>query len=184
MSQLRNSISVLIKTVKSLRLAYKMKGNCFLELNDFSNAVDSYNKGHKDKWTYQNLGKAYYGLAKYELALENFKKVIEMDPKYKWAYHGAGDCLFQMEEYDEALTTYESLIERDEYYYFNSDTYHILINMSLLYLLKLNLKSKCVYKLDNGYATRKDGLWWHYCKNCLSSKEGRPLYFSKKHKTS
>ena len=161
--------------------AYKMKGNCFLELNDFSNAVDSYNKGHKDKWTYQSLGKAHYGLAKYEPALENFKKVIEMDPKYKWAYHGAGDCLFQMEEYDEALTTYESLIERDEYYYFNSDTYHILINMSLLYHFKGEFeKANAVYKLDNGYATRKDGLWWHYCKKLSELGKKGDLFTSPK----
>ena len=161
--------------------AYKMKGNCFLELNDFSNAVDSFNKGHKDKWTYQNLGKAHYGLAKYEPALENFKKVIEMDPKYKWAYHGAGDCLFQMEEYDEALTTYESLIERDEYYYFNSDTYHILVNMSLLYHFKGEFeKANGVYKLDNGYATRKDGLWWHYCKKLSELGKKGDLFTSPK----
>ena len=145
--------------------SYKSMGVCYLKLGDFSNAVDSLNNGHKDKWTYQNLGKAYFGLEKFETALENFKKVNEIDPKYKWAYHGIGDCLFQMEQYDEALTAYETLIEIDEYYYFDGDTYHILVNMSLLYHFKGEFeKANGVYKLDNGYATRKDGLWWHYCK--------------------
>ena len=31
----------------------KSKGYCYLELKDFSNAVDSFNKGLKDKWSYQ-----------------------------------------------------------------------------------------------------------------------------------
>ena len=70
-----------------------------------------------------------------------------------------------MEQYDEALTAYETLIEIDEYYYFDGDTYHILVNMSLLYHFKGEFeKANGVYKLDNGYAKRKDGLWWHYCK--------------------
>ena len=161
--------------------SYKSMGVCYLKLGDFSNAIDSLNKGHKDKWAYQNLGKAYFGLEKFETALENFKKVTEIDPKYKWAYHGTGDCLFQMEQYDEALTAYESLIERDEYYYFDADTYHILINMSLLYHFKGEFeKANRVYKLDNGYATRKDGLWWHYCKKMSELGKKGELFTSPK----
>jgi len=161
--------------------SYKSMGVCYLKLGDFSNAVDSLSKGLKDKWAYQNLGKAYFGLEKFETALENFKKVTEIDPKYKWAYHGMGDCLFQMEQYDEALTAYESLIERDEYYYFDGDTYHILINMSLLYHFKGEFeKANGVYKLDNGYSTRKDGLWWHYCKKMSELGKKGELFTSPK----
>ncbi len=161
--------------------SYKSMGVCYLKLGDFSNAIDSLDKGHKDKWAYQNLGKAYFGLEKFETALENFKKVTEIDPKYKWAYHGTGDCLFQLEQYDDALTAYESLIERDEYYYFDADTYHILINMSLLYHFKGEFeKANRVYKLDNGYATRKDGLWWHYCKKMSELGKKGELFTSPK----
>ncbi|MDB4097280.1 tetratricopeptide repeat protein [Flavobacteriaceae bacterium] len=161
--------------------AYKMKGNCFLKLNDFSNAADSYGKGHKDKWTYHNLGKAHYGMAKYDLALENFKKVVEIDPKYKWAYHWMGDALFELEEYEKALETYEKLIERDDSYIYEGDTYHILHNLALLYHFKGEYeKANIFYKQDDGYNIRKEGLWWHYCKKTSESNQKGSLFISPK----
>jgi len=161
--------------------AYKMKGNCFLKLNDFSNAADSYGKGHKDKWTYHNLGKAHYGMAKYELALEDFKKVIDIDPKYKWAYHWMGDTLFELEEYEKALEKYESLIERDDSYIYEGDTYHILQNLALLYHFKGEYeKANSYYKQDDGYFIRKEGLWWHYCKKTSESNQKGSLFISPK----
>ena len=161
--------------------AYKMKGNCFLELNDFSNAADSYVKGHKDKWTYHNLGKAHYGMAKYELALEDFGKVLEIDPKYKWAYHWMGDTLFELEEYEKALEKYESLIERDDSYIYESDTYHILQNLALLYHFKGEYeKANSYYKQDDGYFIRKEGLWWHYCKKLSELGKKGDLFTSPK----
>ena len=161
--------------------AYKMKGNCFLKLNDFSNAADSYGKGHKDKWTYHNLGKAHYGMAKYELALEDFEKVLEIDPKYKWAYHWMGDTLFELEEYEKALEKYESLIERDDSYIYEGDTYHILQNLALLYHFKGEYeKANSYYKQDDGYFIRKEGLWWHYCKKTSESNQKGSLFISPK----
>tara|TARA_B110000003_G_scaffold144596_1_gene145674 strand:+ start:2347 stop:6684 length:4338 start_codon:yes stop_codon:yes gene_type:complete len=161
--------------------AYKMKGNCFLKLNDFSNAADSYSKGHKDKWTYHNLGKAHYGMAKYELALEDFEKVLEIDPKYKWAYHWMGDTLFELEEYEKALEKYESLIERDDSYIYEGDTYHILQNLALLYHFKGDYeKANSFYKQDDGYFIRKEGLWWHYCKKTSESNQKGSLFISPK----
>ena len=161
--------------------AYKMKGNCFLKLNDFSNAADSYSKGYKDKWTYHNLGKAHYGMAKYELALEDFEKVLEIDPKYKWAYHWMGDTLFELEEYEKALIAYESLIERDSYYIYEEETAHILHNIALLYHFKEDYeKANSFYKEDNGYYTSIDGLWWHYCKKMSEENKKGSLYISPK----
>lgn len=161
--------------------SYKSLGVCYLKLRDYSKAVDSLNNGHKDKWAYQNLGNAYFGLEKFETALENFKIVNELDPKYKWAYHGMGDCLFHMEQYDEALSAYESLIELDDYYIYNDSTYHILINLSLLYHFKGEFeKANGFYKQDDGYSIRKEGLWWHYCKKLSGESKIGDLFTSPK----
>ena len=125
--------------------------------------------------------KLYFGLEKFETALENFKIVNELDPKYKWAYHGMGDCLFHMEQYDEALSAYESLIELDDYYIYNDSTYHILINLSLLYHFKGEFeKANGFYKQDDGYSIRKEGLWWHYCKKLSGESKIGNLFTSPK----
>ena len=94
----------------------KMKGYCYLELKDFSNAVDSFNKGLKDKWSYQNLGKAYFGLSNYEAAVVNFNKVIEIDANYKWAYQEKGNALFSLKKYQEAEDCFSKVIEIDPNY--------------------------------------------------------------------
>ena len=94
----------------------KMKGYCYLELKDFSNAVDSFNKGLKDKWSYQNLGKAYFGLSNYEAAVVNFNKVIEIDANYKWAYQEKGKSLFLLKKYQEAEDCFSKVIEIDPNY--------------------------------------------------------------------
>ena len=94
----------------------KMKGYCYLKLKDFSNAVDSINKGLKDKWSYQNLGKAYFGLLNYEAAIVNFNKVIEIDANYKWGYQEKGKALFLLKEYQEAEDCFSKVIEIDPNY--------------------------------------------------------------------
>jgi len=94
----------------------KSKGFCYLELKDFSNAVDSFNKGLKDKWSYQNLGKAYFGLSNYEAAVVNFNKVIEIDANYKWAYQEKGKSLFSLKKYQEAEDCFSKVIEIDPNY--------------------------------------------------------------------
>ena len=94
----------------------KMKGVCYLELKDFSNAVDSFNKGLKDKWSYQNLGKAYFGLSNYEAAMVNFNKVIEIDANYKWGYQEKGKTLFLLKKYQEAEDCFSKVIEIDPNY--------------------------------------------------------------------
>ena len=94
----------------------KMKGYCYLELKDFSNAVDSCNKGLKDKWSYQNLGKAHFGLSNYEAAIVNFNKVIEIDENYKFGYQEKGKTLFLLKKYQEAEDCFSMVIEIDPNY--------------------------------------------------------------------
>jgi len=51
---------------------------------------------------YNNLGDVYAREAKYELAVENFKKSIELDPTYADAVHNLGYVYLQMKDYDNA----------------------------------------------------------------------------------
>ena len=83
--------------------------------------------------------------------------------------------------YDEARSAYESLIELDDYYIYNDSTYHILINLSLLYHFKGEFeKANGFYKQDDGYSIRKEGLWWHYCKKLSGESKIGDLFTSPK----
>ena len=94
----------------------KMKGVCYLELKDFSNAIDSLKKGIKDKWSYQNLGKAYFGLEEYESALKEFDKVVEEDAGYKWGYQERGKTHEKLGNDQLALKDFDKVIELDPNY--------------------------------------------------------------------
>ena len=68
------------------------------------------------KWSYQNLGKAHFGLSNYEAAIVNFNKVIEIDENYKFGYQEKGKTLFLLKKYQEAEDCFSMVIEIDPNY--------------------------------------------------------------------
>lgn len=141
--------------------AFSGLGYSQLMINDFSGSLESYSKAISNKWTYQNLGKAYYGLNDYTNAASQFEKVIELDSSYKWAFHWYGDSLFQLKRFEEALSSYEKLVELDSSYPNYSNCTHISTNLALLYHYNQNFEKSNEYYVA-GKEYDKGNLWKHY----------------------
>jgi tetratricopeptide (TPR) repeat protein len=54
-----------------------------------------------------------FGEDKLDLAIENYKKALELDPKYQDALHGLGMALFNHGRVEEAIATAKTLTEID-----------------------------------------------------------------------
>jgi lipoprotein NlpI len=52
-------------------------------------------------------------LGKYELAVTDLNRALEMDPEYVLAYNGRGMAYLEMERYDEAVSDFETAISLD-----------------------------------------------------------------------
>lgn len=52
-------------------------------------------------------------MKKYNLALKNYEKALELDDKYKEAYGGRGDLYLEIEEYEKALENYKKVLKID-----------------------------------------------------------------------
>ena len=156
--------------------AFSGLGYSQLMINDFPGSVESYSKAISNKWTYHNLGKAYYGLNDYNNAASQFEKVIELDSSYKWAYHWYGDSLFQLKRFEEALSSYEKLVELDSSYPNYSNCTHISTNLALLYHYNQNFEKANEYYIA-GKEYDKANLWKHYYAILSSKKIGTDLLF-------
>ncbi len=60
---------------------------------------------------YFNRGKAYADKSKYDLAISDFDKAIEIDPKYAEAYNNRGNAYRGKGEYDRAISDFNKAIE-------------------------------------------------------------------------
>lgn len=58
-------------------------------------------------------GKKAYSDKFYEIAIEHYKKAIEIDSKYTSAYNNLGLCYFEKEKYEEAILNYQKALELD-----------------------------------------------------------------------
>jgi len=60
-----------------------------------------------------NLGRCWYWLGEYDLAIAELREAIRLDPNDAGAYANMGDVYRQRENYDEALRMYQEALERD-----------------------------------------------------------------------
>jgi tetratricopeptide (TPR) repeat protein len=58
-------------------------------------------------------GKAYQSQGKYEQAIADYTKAIELDPEYTYAYISRGIAYADQEDYDQAIADYNQSIELD-----------------------------------------------------------------------
>lgn len=71
-------------------------------------------------WTQKGI--MNHSLGKYDIALTDFNRALEMDPEYVLAYNGRGMTYLEMERYDEAVADFDAAILRDPNFslaYFN-----------------------------------------------------------------
>jgi tetratricopeptide (TPR) repeat protein len=78
-------------------------------------------------WTQKGIMNS--NLGKYDTAVINFDRALEMDPEYVLAYNGRGMAYLALERYDEALSDFETAIALDPSFslaYFNRGEAHYL----------------------------------------------------------
>ena len=96
--------------------AYDSMGISYLNLREFKKSVESLKKADQTKWTFQNLGKAFFGLEDYESALKEFDKVVEEDAGYKWGYQERGKTHEKIGNDQLAIKDFEKVNEIDPNY--------------------------------------------------------------------
>ncbi len=70
----------------------------------------------KDVDVMNTLGLAYGRIGNQDMALEMFKKVVEIKPDYKYAWNNMGNVYARMENYDKAIECYKKALEIDPNY--------------------------------------------------------------------
>lgn len=88
----------------------KEQGNVALASENFSEAIEIYTKAiqldDKNHVLYSNRSAAYVKAGKYEEALQDANKTIELNPTWAKGYSRKGSALSLMQKYGEALTAY------------------------------------------------------------------------------
>jgi tetratricopeptide (TPR) repeat protein len=65
----------------------------------------------KNKWAWNNLGRAYFGQRNTAAAIAAFRKQIEVNPYDEYAYNSLGRAYVVARQYDEAETAYRKQLE-------------------------------------------------------------------------
>ena len=60
---------------------------------------------------YYKYADLYSQAGRYDLAVVNYTKVIELQPDYAPAYHGRGRAYYKQKNYDKAIADYNKAIE-------------------------------------------------------------------------
>ena len=88
-------------------MAYKLRGNYFLERKEYQKAFVDYNTALRlqpnYKEAYNNRGVIYLQAGQYDLALRDFNQTLHIDPNYYQAYLNRGWLYFRRSEYAQAL---------------------------------------------------------------------------------
>ncbi len=88
----------------------KEQGNVALASENYSEAIDIYTKAiqldDKNHVLYSNRSAAYVKAGKYEEALEDANKTIELNPTWAKGYSRKGTALSFMQKYPEAMAVY------------------------------------------------------------------------------
>ena len=94
---------------------YWRQGNRYLDLKDYTNAVECYAKAiSKQPGTatfYNNRGVAYDNLGKYEKAISDYNEAIDLNPNYEFAYNNRGNSYNDLGEYEKAIADYNKAIK-------------------------------------------------------------------------
>ncbi len=111
---------------------YFAQANQYQDLNDYDNAIKSYNKAIKLQtdvpYFYNNRGIAYGKLKKYGKALSDYNKTIELNPNYENAYNNRGIVYDKLKKYEEAIADYNKAIKLNPDYeivYYNRGNVYV-----------------------------------------------------------
>jgi tetratricopeptide (TPR) repeat protein len=79
-------------------------------LDDFTNAIRHASDLKQLAELHNERGNTYYAQEKYDLALADYDRAIEKEPKLAWAHANRGDALAQLKRYDEAFKSLDAAI--------------------------------------------------------------------------
>ena len=65
----------------------------------------------KHKWAWNNLGRGYLSVHRFDDAVQAFRKQIEVNPYDEYAYNNLGRVFWQQQKYDEASEAFHKQIE-------------------------------------------------------------------------
>jgi len=102
------------KRTKSEEL--KTKGNDLFKKGDYNGAIQSYTEAielYSNSIYYCNRGIAYSKILKFNEAIDDYKKCIELDPKYVKAYDRLGYTYLQQNKINEAVEIFNKGLEID-----------------------------------------------------------------------
>jgi tetratricopeptide (TPR) repeat protein len=147
-----------IELDSSLGAAYINRGNCFLEFEQYPDALKDTIKGvellPEDPIGYNNMGLIKHRTKLNDEALINFKRAIDLNPEYADAYSNMGMVLSDEGLHDEAITNYNQAIKLNP----NKSLYYNNRGIAYYHLSKPDDIEKAfndydtAIKLDSNYA--------------------------------
>ncbi|VIO93756.1 TPR Domain containing protein [Brugia malayi] len=105
-------------TAEEIKIANNLKeeGNTLMKSSQFENAVLKYNEAiklNKDPAYFCNRAAAYCRLEQYDLAIQDCRAALALDPKYSKAYGRMGLALSCQNRYEQAVEAYKKALELD-----------------------------------------------------------------------
>lgn len=94
----------------------KEEGNDLMKLSQFDAAVSKYNEAiklNRDPVYFCNRAAAYCRLEQYDLAIQDCRTALALDPKYSKAYGRMGLALSCQNRYEQAVEAYKKALELD-----------------------------------------------------------------------
>lgn len=102
-------------------LELKNKGNAALSEDRFEDAIAAYTEAialdDQNHVLYSNRSAAYAKLLKYEEALKDAEKTVEVNPTWPKGYSRKGAALTGLQQFEEALTAYDEGINNIQMVY-------------------------------------------------------------------
>jgi tetratricopeptide (TPR) repeat protein len=110
-------MSITLENINGISIANRI-GNCLVILGRFEESLMYFEKAEKNVKEinfYFEYGLAAYSSENYELAIRQFKKLLEMDQEYQSAYLYLSKCYEKTEDFNLAILTAKKGLELDEY---------------------------------------------------------------------
>uniref|UniRef100_A0A915AU55 SGTA homodimerisation domain-containing protein n=1 Tax=Parascaris univalens TaxID=6257 RepID=A0A915AU55_PARUN len=105
-------------TEAEIALANKLKeeGNAHMKASEFDAAINKYNEAiklNRDPAYFCNRAAAYCRLEQYDLAIQDCRTALALDPRYSKAYGRMGLALSCQNRYEQAVDAYKRALELD-----------------------------------------------------------------------